>query len=301
MRDTLFLLNPKANYKASKKMWDKIYKKYSDLPKNPVDITKINLLHVLRKKKYKLIVIAGGDGTINHVVSNVSKIKNKPDLAIIPMGFGNALSYCLGVETVAKALDVIRKKQEKITIDIMKTNIPGHERGVFNISIGFDAKIIHLKNDFEYIGMVSYLFSTVKSFFSHTEKEITFIIDHSKKLSATASSLSIANCPILGQNYVISPTAKLDDGLLDCTLFSTKYAYLTNLRLAGFKHPLYTELGKVRFKASHVRIEGEPFVQVDGDPVIQSEGIEIEIMKSHVTFLRNSDNKIKQVYRPFVI
>ena len=63
---------------------------------------------------------------------------------------------------------------------------------------------------------------------------------------------------------------------------------------------MYSELGKVRFKASHIQIGGEPHVQIDGDPVVQREGVEIEIMPKQVTFLRNSDDQISQEYLPFV-
>jgi diacylglycerol kinase family enzyme len=70
--------------------------------------------------------------------------------------------------------------------------------------------------------------------------------------------------------------------------------------LQGFKHPLYTELGKVHFKASHIRIEGEPFVQIDGDPVVHKEGIEIKILPKQLTFLRNKKEAINQQYMPFL-
>jgi diacylglycerol kinase family enzyme len=72
------------------------------------------------------------------------------------------------------------------------------------------------------------------------------------------------------------------------------------MRLRGFKHPLYSELGKVRFKAKHISIEGDPFVQIDGDPVRHKGKIEVEILPSQITFLRNKDKNINQEYLPFV-
>jgi diacylglycerol kinase family enzyme len=247
-----------------------------------------------------LIVIAGGDGTINAVCRTVLKLPKKPRLTILPFGFGNALSYCLGVESMEKALDVIKKQEHAVTVDLLKTNIPNHNVGVFSVSVGFDARIVFNRQHYKYIGFRSYVLSAVRSIISHPEKEITLTIDKSVSLTARASCLVIANCPVIGQNYIVSPNAKLNDGVLDCTLFSTKYAYITNLRVKGFKHPLYSELGKVRFKASHIMIEGEPYVQIDGDPVLQREGVEIEIMPKQVTFLRNKKEQIDQMYLPFV-
>jgi len=298
--EILYVINPKSNEGTALKLWKKARLKSKALPKDPIDVTKISLVEVIKKRNPKLIVIAGGDGTINAVCATVSKLSKKPLLTILPFGFGNALSYCLGVETMEKALDVIKKQKHTITVDLLKTNIHDHSIGVFSVSVGFDARIVFNRQHYKYIGFRSYILSALRSFISHPEKEITLTIDKSVTLTARASSLVIANCPVIGQNYIVSPNAKLNDGVLDCTLFSTKYAYITNIRVKGFKHPLYSELGKVRFKASHISIEGEPYVQIDGDPVLQRDGVDIEIMPKQVTFLRNDSEQIDQMYLPFV-
>lgn len=300
MNDLLFLLNPRSKSGNATKIWQESHRKYPILPADPIDITKIDITSIIKKEQPKIVIIAGGDGTINSVCSEVADMQKKPLLSIIPMGLGNALSYCLGVETLDKAVSVISNPDKKITIDLMKTNIRGQEKGVFSISAGFSAKIVFQRQAYKYIGFGSYIISAVQSLFSHPENEITFTIDHSVTLTAKASSLIIANSPVIGLNYIVAPNARLNDGFLDGTLISTKYADITNVRLKGFKHPLYSEIGKVRFKAKHISIEGEPFVQIDGDPANQKGKIEIEILPSQVTFLRNSDKNIDQEYLPFV-
>ena len=300
LTNILYLINSKSNDNKAWNFWKKARKKYPVLPVDPIDITTINLDMLIAKKNPELIVIAGGDGTINSVCNSVYRMKKKPVLSILPMGFGNALSYCLGVETMEKAIDVLKNKSESITIDMMKTNTKDNKIGVFIVSVGFAARILLQRENYRYIGYGSYLISILQSLFSHPENEITFTIDHTTKLSATAAQLVISNCPVIGLNYVTAPRALLNDGFLDCTLFSTKYASLTSLRLKGFKHPLYSELGKVNFKAKHIRIEGEPMVQIDGDPIYHKEGLEIEIIPSVITFLRNKDESIIQEYLPFI-
>lgn len=299
-KNIVYLINPKSNDGQSLKLWAKARDKFSFLPDNPVDLTQINLHSFLQEKKPEVVIIAGGDGTINAVCTAVSQMNQKPLLSIIPFGYGNAISYCLGVETMEKAVDVLQNQYEMVTIDLIKANIPDHGIGVFNISAGFDARVVFNRQQHKYIGFRSYILSAMQSFVSHPEQEITLTIDKKVTLTARASSLVIANCPVIGQNYIVAPNAKFNDGFLDCTLFSTKYAYITNLRFRGFKHPLYTELGKVRFKAKHIRVEGEPYVQVDGDPVVHKGFLELEILPSQVTFLRNKDSEINQTYLPFV-
>lgn len=298
--NVLYVINPKSNEGNAVKVWQKTRKRYGFLPNEPFDITTVSLEKIIQEKNPELIVIAGGDGTVNAVARAIFTLAKKPRLAILPFGYGNALSYCLGVETIDKAIEVIQKKSHMVTVDLLKTSVPHHTVGVFSVSVGFDARIVFNRQHYKYIGFRSYILSGVRSLVTHPEQEIIFTIDKKVTLTARASSLVISNCPVIGQNYIISDSAKLNDGLLDCILFSTKYAYITNLRVQGFKHPLYSELGKVRFKASHIRIEGEPYVQVDGDSVVQQGGVDIEVLPMQLTFLRNEDEKINQNYLPFV-
>src|SRR5437868_2985267 len=104
VNDTLFLLNPKAKHDTAEKTWGKLYKKYPQLSERPFDITTINLAETIHTRKPKLIVVAGGDGAINAVCNIVSHMSTKPLITIIPLGTGNAISYCLGVETLDKAM-----------------------------------------------------------------------------------------------------------------------------------------------------------------------------------------------------
>jgi diacylglycerol kinase family enzyme len=298
----LYLFNSKSDGGKAVGRWKKACRDFPFLPKKPTDITEIgDLVAFLGERSPEIVAIAGGDGTINSVCRAVLQLKQKPVLAILPFGFGNALSFCLGVEKIEKAVEVLQKQPRRVTIDVLKTNINDHDLGVFNIGVGFDASIVHNRINYRYIGLRSYVLSALRSYVFHPEKEMHFTIDHTVTLHATASSLVIANCPILGQNLVVSPSAKLNDGFLDCTLFSSKYAYLTNLRLRGFKNPLYSERGKVRFKAKHIRVEGEPFVQVDGDPAVQGDGLEVAIVPNQLTFLRNKKDSIDLLYEPFII
>jgi diacylglycerol kinase family enzyme len=289
-KNILYIYNPHSNEGRARKNWEKVTKQYPSVEKSAYDFTEIKDLSIfLGKKKPDLLVIGAGDGTINTVCEIVLQLKQKITLAIIPLGFGNAMAYCFGVETIEKAMKTILHPKKTVTIDLMRTNIPHMPIGLFTISAGFDARVVHTRMNHSYIPFRSYLLSAIPSFFSHPNRDIIFTVDHAVTLNATISSIMVANGPILGQNYLVAPAANLNDGLLDCTVFSTKYAYIRNLRPRGFKHPFYSKTGKIHFKASHIRIEGEPFVQVDGDPVIQSRGVEIEVLKQAITFLYSED------------
>lgn len=296
----LFLFNPLSAEGQAPTYWKRAREIAAWLPEEPVDLTKIeDKKAYLKEHEAEVVVIAGGDGSINAICSAVMELEKRPKVAVMPVGFGNALSYCLGVETLEKALDVIEHQHQIVQMDMMHTSMKEYPYAVFNLSVGFDARIIHRRMQDRYIGVRSYVLSAVRSFFEHQENEIVFTVDNAVTIRATASSLVIANSPTIGKNWIVTDSAYLNDGLLDCTLFSSKFAYLTNMRLKGFRHPLYNNLGKVRFKASHIKIEGEPLVQVDGDPVTLSKPLEILVVPRAIEILCNKNENIDAAYLPF--
>src|SRR5438309_1186821 len=108
MAKYIVLYNSLSNEGKAQKNWGKIAKQYPKLAVNAFDVTKITkLVQFLQKASSEMIVIAGGDGTVNTVAQAVLSLDKKPKLTILPLGFGNALSYCFGVETIEKALAVI--------------------------------------------------------------------------------------------------------------------------------------------------------------------------------------------------
>lgn len=303
-KNILYLLNTTSNEGKGGEMWNKSKHLFPGDNNHPVDILGVDdLTTLIKEKNPDIIGIIGGDGTINRVVSAMLDIpkEKRPVLSIIPFGFGNALSYGLGVDTITKAARVLREQNNTIDMDIFKTNIPDRPFGLFNISIGFDAKIVHHRMKDRYLWGRSYILSAIKSFFVHPQQRLTITVDHSFVLETTATSLSIANCPVIGHNFVLAPNAQLNDGLLDCTLFSSKIAYFSNLRFKGFKHPLYSEEGKVYFKAKKkVQIKGDPYIQIDGDAYYKQKEFEVTVIKNEVRFLCNTKKQVDMNADPFV-
>jgi len=300
LSDALFLFNPLSNEGRSSASWKKARSLRDYLPEKPIDITKIdNLVEFIRERNPSVVVACGGDGTINSVCTAVYKLGSKIPVAVFPLGFGNALAYCLGVETIEKALYVLENQDRIENCDLFSTNIPEFPIAVFTVGIGFDAKIVHARMNDRYIGFRSYVLSAIKSIFMHGTSKLSVKIDECVSLEAVASALVVTNAPIIGQNYVINENARLNDHILDCILFSTKYAYITNLRFKGFKHPLYNELNKVRFSAQKILVNGETYVQVDGDPIIYSKDVEIKVIPKAIKFVCNQKSEIITSVTPF--
>ncbi|MFC1649707.1 diacylglycerol/lipid kinase family protein [Patescibacteria group bacterium] len=289
MKNTLYLINPKSNGGRSMKSWRKLQKKHKNLPEEPVDLTKTeDLPGFIKKESPDLLVVTGGDGGVNSVAGAIMSLDKKPTLAVIPMGFGNALAYNLGIESTKKAVEVIQDKPKIVSIDVMKTNIRNLPYGLFAISVGFDAQTVWGKDEkfLKPLNPYSYIFSAVSIALTHKPKKLDILIDGKKKMSTKAASLMVSNGPLIGKNIMVSGQAELDDGLLDCTIFLSKMSYVKNLRYKGQKHPLFSKKdGKIHFKAKSIRISGEDYVQVDGEAATLERPLELSIAKERLNFL----------------
>lgn len=298
--NTLYILNPLSGGKTAGKLWKKARREFDFLPESPLDITQIkNLREEIEKANPDVVAMAGGDGTVNSVCQAIVGMKKKPLVAVLPFGFGNALSYCFGVENMAKAFDVLVRRPNAITIDLLQTNIQD-KIGVFSVSLGYEARVVHNRAHYRYIGPHSYAVAAVRSLVEHRERPIDVTIDRLVKVRANSSCLLVSNSPTIGKNFIVAAGARLNDLKMDCTIFSSKFAYFSNLRFRGYVHPFYSDKGKVQFQAGELFIEGEPFVQIDGDPVQHTGGVHIKVLPKAITFLCNDKKNIKQEYAAFV-
>jgi len=287
--DTLYIFNPKSNGGKSASSWKKLVSKYDFLPDQPIDITSVSdLSSLISSNSPELVVAMGGDGTVNAVASSIMNLEHKPTIAVVPLGFGNALSYSLGVEDIDRAIDVIQKRPRKVVIDIVKTNIPSHDYGLFAVSVGFDAQVV-LDKDNKFLRRInpySYILSALSVSLKHRPKPLEIVIDDKFEIETMAASLLVANWPTIGKNILVSENARYNDGFLNCTIFLSKSSYVKNMRYKGIKHPLYSRSGgKILFKAKKLKITGERYVQVDGDATTMNGPIELSVAPNKLKFL----------------
>lgn len=74
------------------------------------------------ERKYDLLVVAGGDGTVNEVINGIAELENRPNLGLIPAGTTNDFARALSIpRDTKKALDIILAG-ELMLFDVGKIN-----------------------------------------------------------------------------------------------------------------------------------------------------------------------------------
>ena len=114
------------------------------------------------RERYNAVLVFGGDGTVNEVISGIAEKDYIPKLAIIPGGTGNLITKLLEInQDIDGAIDELDFSSTN-KIDIGKSN--GHYFG-YIFSIGSLPEAIHNVGieDKTKFGMLAYAINTVKS------------------------------------------------------------------------------------------------------------------------------------------
>jgi diacylglycerol kinase (ATP) len=217
----------------------------------------------------KIIVAAGGDGTVNEVASQLYSNISKDDLllGILPGGSGNGFAMHLGLgRDTIKAFDFIKRgKFQKVDTCLV------NEKFFINVSgIGFDARIAYLTKKSSSRGFLRYFKSTMSELknFSMVDAKIT---TDQGVFEGKYAAIIVANATMYGYNFTIAPTAAIDDGLFDVILLKEAplYSYLYNsyrmlsksIHKSPFAQSLKTSFVKIECETSggHYHIDGEGF------------------------------------------
>ena len=148
------------------------------------------------KKNIDLLLIAGGDGTINEVLNGINN--KKIIIGIIPIGTANVLANELGISKNPNHLitTLMQGKIEQLSIGNVN-----NKKFIQMAGLGFDAHVVRdvnksLKNK---VGKLAYVYESVKEIIRH--KKIKYEVSVGKK-KYQASSIIIANGHYYGGRFI---------------------------------------------------------------------------------------------------
>jgi diacylglycerol kinase (ATP) len=167
-----------------------------------------------------LLIVAGGDGTVNEAVNGLGKAGFPGDvtLALLPAGTGNDLAATLAIpEDTDEAEDVIRERRVR-RIDAARVRSEGvGERFFVNVATGGMGAEISMANDEEFKGRwgkLSYLRASLEVAHDFEVREVSLWLD-GKERRVRAVNIVVGNCRYAGGGWLAAPRANPEDGLLD--------------------------------------------------------------------------------------
>jgi YegS/Rv2252/BmrU family lipid kinase len=280
-RKALFIINPVSGGKKKDGV-PELVEKYLDPTIFEYDIeftTGIFHAHDLAKAavgEYEIVVAVGGDGTVNEIASALAGTDTV--LGVIPFGSGNGLARFLTIPMDAEGAIKTMNAGRTITIDAGKMN----GQWFFNMAgMGFDAHISHVfANGSTKRGFVSYFKSSIQEISTYKSKNYHIEVD-GVAYDREAFMLSMANSSQYGNNAHVSPTASVQDGLLDvCIIKPFPLWRFPEMGLRMFTKTADSSKYVEIIKGKHIVIarQQEGPIHLDGEPQVAGTDIDIEVV-----------------------
>ena len=238
-RKVKLILNPIANHGRSLQVASSLHPLLAEFNADWNETRSVchatQLARLAGEQGFDLVVAVGGDGTVHEVINGLMQLpeKGRPPLGIVPLGSGNDFAHILGVPSdPGKALRSCLNGQPHF-IDMGSVRDGEGRLEYFNntLGIGFDAVVtIHTRRITSIHGFMMYLVATLQTIFRNFDPLDLHVVTDQESWDQSTIMLTVGNGPREGGGFLVTPGARLDDGILDYVTIR-KISRLTMLRL----------------------------------------------------------------------
>ena len=284
-KDIVFIVNPHSGRRKPQSVIRRIRKTDPDYTIFISDsIEKFHKFMAENLEKYKIFIVAGGDGAINLVSGYLFGRKDKI-LGIIPLGSGNGFARENGFTT-----DIFKLKKalnRGVTFDADGLEING--RKFINIAgVGFDAYVAHTFAKGNGRGLLNYGIATLKCLSKFKPIDVRIRIQD-KTIEGKYSMVTIANTRQFGNNAFIAPYANAQSGKIDLVLvkpFPFYYypVFVSDMFSGRIKQSRYIDY--LTLDSDFTIETGYNMYHVDGEPIFFNGKSDVKIHKGILKVLK---------------
>jgi diacylglycerol kinase (ATP) len=256
------------------------------------------IVYILKRKDSQLIelaqdfrpdriVIIGGDGTINFVVSTLHHLKI--NFAIIPMGSANGM---------AKELDLNSNHIESLVEAVFSNKIIYIDALLINdnlclhlADIGTNSDLVAKFENEPERGLMSYakhLFSTLRE---STEK-VFAINSNGKIFNWRGHMLTFANAAQYGSGIIINPGGVVDDSFFElCNIKNMSLESILSILFTSINSGLGSNqnIDQIRTKKATVETLDKYLLQIDGELIGDFNKFEVVLADYKIPFVISSN------------
>src|SRR2546421_1114655 len=290
-RKTCIILNPLA---GKARDLDAIVARLAELPGAEIRLTNrpgsaARFAKTALRNGGKLIVAAGGDGTLNEVINGIGENSGDVRVGLIPLGTGNDFARSIGVPPdVDAAIDLIRAGETR-AVDLVRVT-SDEVRYFVNVSAGGFSGLVDEKLTPEMKktwGPLAYLRSAAAALSELRAYRTTLAFDNSESLMLDLYNVVVANGRYVAGGIPIAPEALIDDGLLDIVLIPQRPA--AELAVLAAQVAMGTHLTSdiiIFRRAAKLTVNSKPgmWFNVDGE-LVGNEPARFEILPRALRFI----------------
>jgi diacylglycerol kinase (ATP) len=214
----------------------------------------------------RLVVAAGGDGTVNEVLNGLPL---EATLGVLPLGTANVLAreFGLPLDPAEACQRILKGERSRVDFGVATNDAGVERRFACMAGIGFDAKVIsavtpRLKR---YLRRLAFQVTAFKVLFGNKFPELE--ISHGQEVQ-TARFAIVANGHFYGGDYRVSGPGLLTSGVFETILVERLSDLLRPDIFAGIvaRRPLNRTMASFTSTEVHARAPGaEVPVQLDGE------------------------------------
>jgi diacylglycerol kinase (ATP) len=260
----LLIFNPQAGHKRAKKLLYEVEAEFysynidfdlaiTDYPEHAIEIVRN-----CNFNNYDGIIAAGGDGILFEVVNGYfqNTSEKRIPIGVIPIGTGNAFARDLKIESTnwQEAVKIISMAKPR-KVDVGKFRSHGQSYYFLNIlGLGFVADVVDIVQKLKIFGGAAYSFGVIYKTLLLKSNKVKIELD-GKVLERDMTFIEVSNTRYTA-NFLMAPTAEIDDGLLDITIANkvTRRKLLSSFpKIFTGEHIHIKEIET--FKAKQIKIE----------------------------------------------
>ena len=230
------------------------------------------------------LVIVGGDGTVNEVVSGLTRFD--VPLVVVPIGTANLLARELGLKSKPRFVADLIRHGKVCRFDV---GVVGERRFIAVAGVGFDAAVVH-KLDRTRKGPISfgsYVIPALQTFVRHKPSPLFVVVD-GQTMTENAAWVLVCNVRNYAAFFRFAPDADPTDGQFDLHVLHSHRR--TSLALAFARALLGRRGGPPdvsHLTGRHIKIGSHVAsvpVELDGDPAGETP-LEITMRRAAIPLL----------------
>lgn len=275
----LLLYSDKTGFVKSDKYYDKIVKslssKYEVTLKFCSCIEELKQSSISAHESFDVLLVAGGDGTLNTVINAIAPLKEnqRPIIGYIPCGTMNDAGKSYGIKSsIHKALKIILKGNVQET-DIGKCN---DKYFIYLLAVGQYSDISYkvARKYKKKIGKLAYYKLAVKEAFHKSEIDVEINVN-GVEINKRIPFLLILNGNYAG-GFKVNKRGSFDDGLLD--MFISELGPFNGLANYAFHKK---KVAQYQCSKLDVELKTETCWCCDGEPLL-AKHMEISCLPKHI-------------------
>ena len=268
-RPALFLVNPASGNGTTGKRWPALQRRAAELGLSGDTVLSTHPGHLAdaaRDAGDVLLVVVGGDGTMNEVVNGVAG--TDAEIAVLPNGTGQDFGRTYGIP--ARFDDAVRVALDGVTrpVDAGRVEYAGGTRYFANVgSVGMSGAVAERANRTSKAlgGRVTFFYALTRVFLAWQNTEVTVTLDDGER-RGRMHDVIVANGVWHGGGMKLAPDAQPDDGLFDVVLIGdvSKADFATTApKLYKGGHVTHPKVEIVR--SARVTVTGDEPLPIEAD------------------------------------